>query len=686
MTPILHGAESPAPYHTTISAPLQENNPGPDFVDEFFTYRPKTLYKAKNHTLSNGTRTPAFFDRHLDPQLQLLQVAYLPSITTDLMNIADSALETARSVGAVPPLNDDFPTQLVRDSIPLHIAQKIVAEQQIEAIYKKTTAKFCSRVAATLEFQLPTWEPGHLEFTRTSNKSRGIADGFLTLTKTSRESSTPALSERYNSVVDTFPTLAVWEFKSLTSGTLDVMEAIVQQTVSCLAFSWEGCEHGKNCIVMHTGKDGLSMITGNRMGLDAEPPICPSVVNTAPMTPNGPSISLSNHARKSARHITQQTWSEAVQEDVTFVIINAGNLEVIGIRDRKSRTLFLSDIIKVDDCDYGRLHTGLYIAILRDAVNRTLQLKPPNIPTSWTKLYGQPTMKKLSPTDIISQVCQRDWLVMTSSSRKTSLTGFKLNKFHFRGDPSKPLNDNTLADLRSFFRVTLSLELGHFIARGTLEVDGNRLKMPTKAIIVKIAHTDDAITKLRGEHEIYLELLKAGVSDLPRIIGFFHYVDIEESEVAPLHCAVLVMQDMGSPVCHVPHELTREHVTLFQNLLRKIHQAGIVHTKLSRENLLICEGNPARISIVSYGSAQKVGQDQKAVFDAEDKHLLELLPSAQKRGADGGYTKSFQDAFPTASTQADRVSESLTSESSSRKKGRQRTHYPSKASPIHTIK
>jgi hypothetical protein len=80
-----------------------------------------------------------------------------------------------------------------------------------------------------------------------------------------------------------------------------------------------------------------------------------------------------------------QTWAEAVNHDTTFVVINAGNIEIIGKRDRATQTLYVSNVIDVTACDYGKLHTGLYIAAIRDAHDRTARLRCSNPrPESWT--------------------------------------------------------------------------------------------------------------------------------------------------------------------------------------------------------------------------------------------------------------------------------------------------------------
>lgn len=71
-----------------------------------------------------------------------------------------------------------------------------------------------------------------------------------------------------------------------------------------------------------------------------------------------------------------QAWVEAVRNDTTIIVLNCGNLERIGIRHRKTQTLYLSELIKIDSYRhpaYGKLEIGLYLAALKDAVDRTLQ-------------------------------------------------------------------------------------------------------------------------------------------------------------------------------------------------------------------------------------------------------------------------------------------------------------------------
>ncbi|KAK0205958.1 hypothetical protein DFS33DRAFT_1381055 [Desarmillaria ectypa] len=78
--------------------------------------------------------------------------------------------------------------------------------------------------------------------------------------------------------------------------------------------------------------------------------------------------------------VIQQIWAEAVNIDATFMVLNCGNLEYIGIRDRKLQRLYLSPLLDLgnplpDSPGYFKIHTGLNIVALLDAIKRAEKLK-----------------------------------------------------------------------------------------------------------------------------------------------------------------------------------------------------------------------------------------------------------------------------------------------------------------------
>ncbi|KIL61380.1 hypothetical protein M378DRAFT_199549, partial [Amanita muscaria Koide BX008] len=84
----------------------------------------------------------------------------------------------------------------------------------------------------------------------------------------------------------------------------------------------------------------------------------------------------------SAQLIVQQAWAQATRVDGSIIVLQSGNHEFIGIRHRTTQTLYISDLIKPHACkepSYGRLHVGIYIAGIRDALDRERQrdARPP---------------------------------------------------------------------------------------------------------------------------------------------------------------------------------------------------------------------------------------------------------------------------------------------------------------------
>jgi hypothetical protein len=142
-----------------------------------------------------------------------------------------------------------------------------------------------------------------MEWTLDSNKDRGIADGFLKLNEQAVDTDVVGpLQDDYKKVAEDFPVIAIWEFKNMLAGSKEVFELIVQQAGD-EEFSWEGCEHGMRCPIVHPGKDGGPMVTGSRTALDAETPICKS---TPPEDITPASWQSSEVAKRHARHMTQQ--------------------------------------------------------------------------------------------------------------------------------------------------------------------------------------------------------------------------------------------------------------------------------------------------------------------------------------------------------------------------------------------
>ena len=85
---------------------------------------------------------------------------------------------------------------------------------------------------------------------------------------------------------------------------------------------------------------------------------------------NQPSVSL-----WSTKMCTTQAWAQGVHTGSTILVLHSGNYELIGVRHRETQTLYLSHLIEPYKCKpaYGKIHVGIYIAAVYDALDRVRQ-------------------------------------------------------------------------------------------------------------------------------------------------------------------------------------------------------------------------------------------------------------------------------------------------------------------------
>ena len=93
-----------------------------------------------------------------------------------------------------------------------------------------------------------------------------------------------------------------------------------------------------------------------------------------------------------------------VRRDATFLVLNAGSYEIIFYRNRAERTLYLGFIdtattpSRASEPGYFQVHIGLYIASIRDAIDRATQMRAcensKSFPLSWTAYVGHHLVKQ----------------------------------------------------------------------------------------------------------------------------------------------------------------------------------------------------------------------------------------------------------------------------------------------------
>ncbi|KAG6885894.1 hypothetical protein C0993_008413 [Termitomyces sp. T159_Od127] len=496
----------------------------------FFGSAPSVLTADERyHTTSNSTRKPGQFDKHLHHRLRLKRVVKLLGLLQDLLNNAMHALSSYKK--DLPAPNTRFPyAQYVTLTSKTH-RRDIHKEIDVQSAYETGVADFCATVAATLELQLSDWSPNCLQWStvRLCNKEipgvrrdQALADGFLNMSDKGSKRHLVHPTPRERLILDTFPVIAIWEFKNLNfDATIGQMasEARAEVFHEMLngfldsVFPWKECEKGDNCAIVHW-KIGISACP---MGNNAVYSSCQSYDSARKLElslPERPPTGCESGAKHSARDILQQAWTEALVHDCTFLVINAGNVEIIGSQTSRFSTPPILDGIE-EDC--------------------------PDV-TTFFEVHAQESFYGL-------RICRA----------KVEIPGVKYPKNFKEAD--KPW------------------------------------------IILKNAFTKEDIFLLENESKVYDALNEGHVWSIPKKFGFFLSMDPSNKDA---NFAALLLEDKGHSLAYMKNNsprmkfrVTRREKIKFHSLLRKIHDAGYLHGKLTKNSLLF---TPERcdISIIGF--------------------------------------------------------------------------------------
>ncbi|KAJ7065133.1 hypothetical protein B0H15DRAFT_973631 [Mycena belliarum] len=598
-----------------------------DQLRRFFRYLPGTLAEGPGHTKSDSTRPPGYYDRHLSADLRLKKIKYLPTLLEDLAQIADDSLASYLATkGSLPPLSsgDDtshpFPTTHHIEMTMTEALNPIVVESDLASFYDKTTSNFCRVVASTLHFQLSKWDTHFLRYSLTSSvRGNAIADGFLKFDPDLYHSEDPPpqhVIRAVRQVAEKFPDLAVWEYKNLRAGNLEAMEAILDLAAEDRDFNWACCEKGELCRFAHSKSASNSEpVTGDRMGFDAVEIPFP----LAPASLPQPRPQTRRAKQDNARDIAQQTWAEAVRKDASFAVVQSGNLEMICLRHRKSQTMFVSRIQAVGESQcpaYGKLHTGLYIAIMRDALDRTSQLQRPGIclPQTWLRRFDAADGEDHATNDVERNVGKQakekrpQDIELLNTMTMVVKRGHASNSLPFL--PSIPYmrHPGTTTPDKSFFTIQVAQEFRPFICCGTINLGKKQ------EVIVKHAHAGSDIRKLISEYNA----IGTPSPDTKVLIPY----------------AVLVTPNIGEPLSHRSISLLNANERRrFRGILQSIHDEGYVHGHLKPRNMILHRKSQS-FGLVSFAYAQKLpvtirAARQKVEFDRLEALLS--LSNARKR-------------------------------------------------------
>ncbi|TFK62281.1 hypothetical protein BDN72DRAFT_882720 [Pluteus cervinus] len=311
---------------------------------------------------SDHTRAPGYFDRHLDDDLILQRVVWDDQLIPKLTTWVDTLVARMKQ-----------PMMIPTSIIPLDSSPVIQFESEVQAHYADNIMPYVCKLASALIAGSYKSEKLTFSWVTTPTGQRGaIADAFLRVGK--------HVQDRPKFLTD----LAVWEFKRPQVANKDVMD-IIEEIAEIGQFHWCRCAFvsGPNSALEkperckrgdHYTSDGRFKFTRKRTGPDTV------------AAPDGSSRSsealrfrpIRSHASQTATdedkayHMLQQSWTNAVISDATYLVLTSGDAEFIGMRHRETRTLFLSRKITPTESNhtYIKALVGLFLQAFHETRQR----------------------------------------------------------------------------------------------------------------------------------------------------------------------------------------------------------------------------------------------------------------------------------------------------------------------------
>ncbi|TFK66620.1 hypothetical protein BDN72DRAFT_961617 [Pluteus cervinus] len=364
------------------------------------------------------------------------------------------------------------------------------------------------------------------------------------------------------------------------------------------------------------------------------------VISTGPPLPSHPS-EFTAMRDATPEGILHHVWNLSLRQDTTIIVINAGLHERICIRHRATRTLYLSDIIETTRPGYGKLHLGLQMAAVLDALDRYRQqrkLQPNPVP----KLLGKRPRKE-SPKPVpelrrsvrhkMNVLCQVNKDVAQCMSRSDEKVlwneinqrpvillrfvegdlqssvpsccirqGGALSLFiaEFGRDDTQRPEWKSSYQRREYFNLTLTSTYGHIggtgkVFKAQLEVTLANGRKLLQDVVAKVAVHEESRKRIRHEYKVYQHLWQHNVKRIPKVYGLFQDYD-DLVDVLVLERAKFSFRQR-EPWRLETGNLLKELAPSDKNaciaIVTAMHKAGVVHHDLRAENLVIAQdGKP----------------------------------------------------------------------------------------------
>ncbi|KAG6908551.1 hypothetical protein DXG01_004184 [Tephrocybe rancida] len=646
-------------------------------LKEFFGYHPPPYVPHDGPTDLPPSLTPphTFYDRHLAEHLFLKRIEMKPLQEFLLMTV-DRTLQSLKDHGTRLPKPDGyiFPSPEAREEEESY--PSITDAESVALFYQKTASAYCSVLAST--FLLygtapPRWSSSVRFISTPKHEQSEVLIHFCenyalqtmahrSLTgQTSQKMTDDDTTELLLQVGRRYPVIAHWDFFSVSEGSetllkeMDRTEDFIHQQCGTLGYTappsitfsqpdatitpWgTPIESGSKVV-----PTALSTFAGDLRAEDAS-----EAAHVKKPTLEDEGSSSSAAVKKSSRTVSApwptviippkvqtrplidlylvRAWSRSAEDDTTFLVFSCGNLERYGYRHRASQTLYLSELVDVRSCEpgYGRLHLGLYLAILQDVISRTKQqrqeeeLQRPvrNKRKRTSQSDATPTSKR----HVTRGAILRDRLQATerlenlkaikehSATRSLALLEIRYGAYN-SPSPASFLRLGTSPRKTYNADQYLSVVLTSRIASGaTGVVHGAQLnilvdgKTRNLDVVVKLAYKPERIKRMRHEYGVYMHLASRGVvTGIPAVFGLFE--DVESDTVA------LIMSHVGTCLWTlrpdpkiIDVKVTETAKASYLRAMTEIHRAGVRHRDLRPENLMLAAND--EVAIIDFDKAE----------------------------------------------------------------------------------
>ncbi|KAK0205957.1 hypothetical protein DFS33DRAFT_1257225 [Desarmillaria ectypa] len=636
-----------------------------DGLEELFNFVPPPLQHDPDSEVPAPDWSPVtFYDKHLDDSLILKQVKVLPLLISTLSEALDDHVSSFNSRGkpfyypyiavrqdsynkTVVSTASDISGRFCEGGYPFIQAASVLAFHPDQSELKSVFV-----MSGRLAEDPPDFHSEQFSLQHTIETG-----SFMS---TMLEALDDELGALLLSVRKSLPHMAVYEAYALSGKTvLEEMSGLSSLAV----FPWKSGGGSRCRQVSHqvpppdsdTERLKKSALNASISSKKPEHRRLPKPSRKADATMQSittPKKAASHRYMANAADFVQRAWAHAVGFDSTVIIFDCGNYLRIGIRHRKTQTLYLSDLVDVcsrKDPVYGKLLVGIFLAIIRDALDRAplLDLSLTGVNKHSTQMTSRKrrhnrdeavpvrrSRRKLGEPS--EEVDPEVMLVILSelSTRNVALLYLQDGRFNSMF-PSFFIRAESSSRKRSYrydecSTLVLLKKIGHGavgeVYEASLDVDfngGNIAHYPHK-VIVKLAFYEEQTEKLRHEYSIY-RYLSTGpnqVKNIPRAFGFFEDVESEAGVLILSHAGVALAFRSTPPGTGA--EVSAEERDTFMQTLKSIHAAGVAHGDIRSWNLL--EDDKGGLFIADFDRAKIHGSQRQMA--AELKRMGFLLDGA----------------------------------------------------------